>query len=205
MKYFNKLISISSESIESIKNVDLPVELKKLYREKNGFIAFESTFRIYDVDTLLNINNLIQLELSIGGVFFGDNALGEGFCIIGDDFYKYDFELGELEFMGKGIEDFSHTLLSNYNYYTGHQLAKDWMRHNNILDINNILIPIIPFSLGGEYSNENLVSYPRYEGIKSKIKFCKAISKYSDGMKVKLDEVYSLNPPNSASVHASDI
>ena len=35
MKYFNKLISISSESINSIKSVDLPVELKKLYREKN--------------------------------------------------------------------------------------------------------------------------------------------------------------------------
>ena len=69
MKYLNKLISISSESINSIKSVDLPVELKKLYREKNGFVAFESTFRIYDIDTLVNINSLIQSELSIGEYF----------------------------------------------------------------------------------------------------------------------------------------
>lgn len=55
MKYFNKLISISSESINSIRNVDLPFELQKLYREKNGFVAFESTFRIYDIDTVFMI------------------------------------------------------------------------------------------------------------------------------------------------------
>ena len=67
------------------------------------------------------------------------------------------------------------------------------MKYNNALDIHNILMPIIPFSLGGEYSNENLVAYPRYEGIKIKIKFCKTISGYSDGMQVKLDEVYNLN------------
>ena len=61
MKYFNKLISISSESINSIKSVDLPVELKKLYREKNGFVAFESTFRIYDIDKILSQNRLDDL------------------------------------------------------------------------------------------------------------------------------------------------
>ena len=205
MKYFNKLISISSESINSIKSVDLPVELKKLYREKNGFVAFESTFRIYDIDTLVNINSLIQSELSIGGIFFGDNALGEGFCIKGNDFYRYDFELDELEFIGTGIEEFSYALLSKYNYYTGYKLAKDWMKYNNALDIHNILMPIIPFSLGGEYSNENLVAYPRCEGIKIKIKFCKTISGYSDGMQVKLDEVYNLNSSDSTSVHTSAI
>lgn len=205
MKYFNKLISISSESINSIRNVDLPFELQKLYREKNGFVAFESTFRIYDIDTLLNINNFIQLELSIELIFFGDNALGEGFCIKGDDFYKYDFELDELEFIGRGIEEFSYALLSKYNYYTGYELAKDWMKYNNALDINNILMPIIPFSLGGDYSKENLVDYPRYEGIKIKIQFCKTISEYSDGMQVKLDEVYNLNSSDSSSVHASAI
>ena len=194
MKYFNKLISISSESINSIKSVDLPVELKKLYRGKNGFVAFESTFRIYDIDTLVNINSLIQSELSIGGIFFGDNALGEGFCI-----------KDELEFIGTGIEEFSYALLSKYNYYTGYKLAKDWMKYNNALDIHNILMPIIPFSLGGEYSNENLVAYPRCEGIKIKIKFCKTISGYSDGMQVKLDEVYNLNSSDSTSVHTNAI
>lgn len=183
----------------------MPVELKKLYREKNGFVAFESTFRIYDIDTLVNINSLIQSELSIGGIFFGDNALGEGFCIKGNDFYRYDFELDELEFIGKGIEEVSHALLSKYNYYTGYKLAKDWMKYNNALDIHNILMPIIPFSLGGEYSNENLVAYPRCEGIKIKIKFCKTISGYSDGMQVKLDEVYNLNSSDNTSVHTSAI
>lgn len=205
MKYFSKLISISSESINSIKSVDLPVELKKLYREKNGFVAFESTFRIYDIDTLVNINSLIQSELSIGGIFFGDNALGEGFCIKDDEFYRYDFELDELEFIGTGIEEFSYALLSKYNYYTGYKLAKNWMKYNNALDIHNILMPIIPFSLGGEYSNENLVAYPRCEGIKIKIKFCKTISGYSDGMQVKLDEVYNLNSSDSTSVHTNAI
>lgn len=183
----------------------MPVELKKLYRGKNGFVAFESTFRIYDIDTLVNINSLIQSELSIGGIFFGDNALGEGFCIKDDDFYRYDFELDELEFIGMGIEEFSYALLSKYNYYTGYKLAKDWMKYNNALDIHNILMPIIPFSLGGEYSNENLVAYPRCEGIKIKIKFCKTISGYSDGMQVKLDEVYNLNSSDSTSVHTNAI
>ncbi len=107
--------------------------------------------------------------------------------------------------MGKGIEEFSYTLLSKYNYYTGYELAKDWMKYNNVLDINNILMPIIPFSLGGEYSNENLVAYPRYEGIKIKIKFCKTISEYSDGMQVKLDELYNLNSLDSSITHTSAI
>lgn len=193
MSYLNKLINISSESISKVIDVKLPLELKKLYNVKNGFIAFESTLRIYDVDTVFNINRLIQEKLDIECIFFGDNALGDGFCIKNDEFYKYDFELGELELMGKGIEEFSLSLLSQYNYYTGYSLAKEWMENNKGLDINEVLMPIIPFSLGGEYSEKNLVAYPRDEGIIIKIDFCKSISKYSDGMQVNLEDVYNLH------------
>ncbi|RRN03846.1 HNH endonuclease [Bibersteinia trehalosi] len=192
MNYLNKLINISSESIKKTIDVKLPLELKKLYSIKNGFIAFENTLRIYDTDTMLNINRLIQEELCIEGLFFGDNSLGDGFCIKDDEFYKYDFELGELEFIGKGIEEFSCILLSKYNYYTGYSLAKEWMETNKKLEVDHILMPIIPFSLGGEYSVENLVSYSRYKGIKIKTNFCKKISKYGDGMQINVEDVYNL-------------
>lgn len=149
MSYLNELIDISSESIDKIiMNAKLPFELKKLYNLKNGFIAFENTFRIYDLDTLNKINALIQVELERDVLFFGDNSLGDGFCVKNDHFYKYDFELGEFELMGIGIEAFSNRLLSQYNYYTGYVLAKKWMSCNKLLSVNEILMPIIPFSLG---------------------------------------------------------
>ncbi|MDO9865749.1 hypothetical protein Q7452_12120 [Glaesserella parasuis] len=51
MNYLNKLIEISSNSIDDITDKKLPLELELLYHLKNGFIAFENS-----------INMILKLE-----------------------------------------------------------------------------------------------------------------------------------------------
>lgn len=192
MDYLDKLIDISSGTISEIISGNLPAELQKLYQMKNGFIAFESSLRIYDISSMQVINNSIVSKLNSDLLFFGDSALGDGFCIKNSNFYKYDFEIGEFEFMGKNLEDFSKTLLLEYNYYTGYELARSWMNINGLLPLEKILMPKIPFSLGGEYVVDNLIDYPRNKGIQKKIEFHKKIREINDGEKVILQEVYRL-------------
>lgn len=192
MYYLNKLIEISSDAIDNSTNFTLPIELEYLYKTKNGFIAFENTLRIYNINTIFIVNDFILPELKENILFFGDNSLGDGFCLKNNFFYKYDFEIGEFEFMGENLNEFSYNLLTNYNYYTGYSLAKKWMNDNNILNFDKILMPKIPFTLGGEYSISNLILYPRNQGIKKKMHFCKKINKLDDGNKVILQEIYKL-------------
>lgn len=192
MNYLNKLIVISSNSIDGVTDKKLPLELELLYQLKNGFIAFENTFRIYNIDTIEIVNKFVLPELKGEMLFFGDNSLGDGFCLKNGWFYKYDFETGELEFMGEDLNEFSKSLLLNYNYYTGYTLAKEWMNINGGLSFDKILMPRIPFILGGEYSVQNLVLYSRNDGFKKKMNLCKKISCFNDGEEVLLQEFYKL-------------
>lgn len=193
MNYLHKLIDISSNSIGKIKTTKLPIALQELYQMKNGFIAFESALRIYDINSIQDINHSINSsELNNDILFFGDSALGDGFCIKNNNFYKYDFELGEFDFMGKNLETFSKNLLLEYNYYTGYELVKNWMNINGLLPLEKILMPKIPFSLGGEYTPDNLIDYPRNKGIKKKIELCNKLREIKDGEKVILQRFYCL-------------
>lgn len=192
MNYLNKLMDISSEPISKLTSNNLPAELQKLYQIKNGFVAFESSLRIYDINHIQSINNAIISKLNGRILFFGDSALGDGFCIKDNNFYKYDFELGEFDFMGENIEDFSKKLLLEYDYYTGYKLVKNWMSINGLLPLEKILMPKIPFSLGGEYALDNLIDYPRIKGIQKKIELYKKLKGIDDGEKVVLQEIYRL-------------
>lgn len=126
-------------------------------------------------------------------IFFGENCMADVFCLYKNKFYRYDLELNELENMGEDLNEFSNNILKNYNYYTGYNLHIKWALKNRALLPNEILIPKIPFVLGGEYAEDNLIAIERIKGFSIKIDFQKKISSLQNGEKVKLEDVYILD------------
>ncbi|QPB41637.1 hypothetical protein [Rodentibacter haemolyticus] len=192
MSYLNKLIKISSKSLYPMYSINEQyIKLKDLFSYKNGFVAFEGCLRILplvDIEnerTIYSWNKFLNFETK-EYIFFGDNVLGDGFCTYKNLFYKYDFESGDLEFMGNTLEDFSKELIINYNYYTGYSIAKQWMETQSVVSFNDVLMPKIPFILGGEYSINNLYMSNIYESIQLKQYIYNKTKESEDGEKIKL-------------------
>lgn len=192
MSYLKKLIEISSDPKETYIGSDIPNKLMELYKHKDGFVAFENSLRIYPKTECDYINNIIGKLVSNNIYIFGDNALGDLFCLYEDIFFRYDLELNEFEELGDTLEIFSEKILSDYNYYTGYSLCYEWMINNRELHWHEILMPRIPFSVGGEYSIENLMAYSKMAGFEIKIMFSHKIKNFRDGDKIDLSNYYPL-------------
>ncbi|NBH74968.1 hypothetical protein [Rodentibacter pneumotropicus] len=177
--------------MEKTNKFNGPTLLEKFYIEKNGFLAFEGSFRVLPISEsfsrgFYSWNEFLAKELNLKDMlFFADNILGEGFCIYKDLFYKYDFESGDLELMGSNLEDFSSTLLSDYNYYTAYSIAKEWQEKNSEILFDEVLLPKLPFVLGGDYSINNLYLCNVRRMIILKSKILDSIKKHNDGDKIK--------------------
>lgn len=199
MNAINQLIHISSNAISNRKILSESKEINKLSEIlslKNGFQAFGRAFRMLSADqneqrNILSWNRFIQNILNDDRFFFfADSVLGDGFCFFENKIFKYDFESGDLELMGESLLDFSRELIKEYNYYTGYSLLKEWEKANNItLSFNQVLMPIMPFSLGGEFDISNLYQSDISIGITEKINLNNQIKTLNDGDVVKINLV----------------
>lgn len=196
MNKYNILLNISSEALSQNKNLsDIPEELQRLYRDKNGFQVFEGSLRILPCDNnffrnVITTNSFIKDYLDKEFYYFADNILGDAFCFHNGKFLKYDFESGEFDSMGSSLETFAETLLSDYNFYTGYSLAKEWQTYYGEIMFDEMLIPKIPFILGGEYKVANLEKSTVLNGLKKKINLYRNLKELCDGEKVQLNKVY---------------
>ena len=68
---------------------------------------------------------------------------------------------------------------------TGYSLEKEWQEENGKLGINERLVPIIPFVLGGEYEVSNLHSIDRIKGMRLRAEIANQISNIPDGSNVQ--------------------
>ncbi|MFZ7134924.1 hypothetical protein ACLSZP_06790 [Avibacterium avium] len=196
MSYTKKLLDISKPIINNLDiSLNIPKKIKALFDEFNAYQAFEGALRIscWQESGFRNISgwdNFMRENICKNTFFFADNILGDGFCLKNDLFFKYDFETGELEFMGEDLEQFSKTLLLDYNYFTAYSLAKEWQMKNGIITSKEILLPKIPFVLGGGYKYDNLVKKNMKDGLEKKIKIKKTLENIPDGKKIAFENLY---------------
>ncbi|MFZ7143624.1 hypothetical protein ACLSY0_10915 [Avibacterium avium] len=190
INYTKKLLEISKPiSNKPDISLNIPQKIKMLFNEFNSYQSFEGALRIccwkeIGFRNILGWDDFMRRNIDKDTFFFADNIIGDGFCLKDDLFFKYDFETGDFEFMGEDLERFAKTLLLDYNYFTAYSLAKEWQIKNGVITSKEILLPKIPFILGGEYKHENLVKKPMKYGLEKKIEIKKTLENIPDGEKI---------------------
>lgn len=206
-KYIDKLLEIASSSLE--KNIEnfsffdqfekgsinkIINELKVILMQKNGFYVFENSLMFYPssiqkeygIEAINdNIVMLYHLEKNTC-LFFAQDIFGNQFCLQENKIFLFDVETSELEFIAHTFEEWSALVLTDYNYWTGYQIAHEWQKNNGILDINERLAPKIPFVLGGEYKIENITKTGLIDSLKFRSNLASQILNLPDGAQIKL-------------------
>ena len=111
------------------------------------------------------------------------NALGEPFFIIKGEIIKYSPESGEREVVGSA-KNFDPIKLDDY--WTAKPLLEEWEQNNGHLEEGKILIPKIPFVLGGDYSHENLAAVSTLDGLDFYLDLRRQIKDLKDGETIVL-------------------
>ena len=175
MTSLSKLIDISSaiahDPTDPVQIDDLHNEiLLPMYLRKNGMIAFEGSLLILPSVSACGVPSLLgwnssggwrhNYDISDDITFFSMDAFAGQFGVSSDGIVRFDPETGGITRHSSDLDEWASMVLGDYNYETGYLAAHDWQLRNAPLDPGYRLLPKVPFILGGEYSCENLTSWP---------------------------------------------
>lgn len=165
------LSPISDSSAENICD-----ELITLYTDLNGFVGFEGALLCFPSNLELNISLKYMNDLNPWKYvycrdvqetfFFSADIFGHLFGVLRGGIMKFNPETGIIEKHSESIEEWASVIISNYDYETGWSLARDWQKENGPLNIEERLLPKVPFSIGGEYEISNLTVVKLNEAMK---------------------------------------
>jgi len=189
--YINKLLDISTDQISDNifpYNNDNEV-MRKLLRKKNGFFAFVGALHIFSYDEYKKIADILKKNALYDKecFYFGEDIFGNLFCEKNGKYYLLDIETGSYEFISDDLEAWAKTILDNYNYYTGYQLAYEWQKKNRKLKDNERLIPKIFFVLGGDFKIDNLYPMDRLDALNLRLDFYNKLKNLSDNDKIIIE------------------
>jgi hypothetical protein len=206
-KRTRKLLSISSAPIgdvlphlsEELLNTAgrLGAQLNELLTAKNGFYAFESALHVLPASCPTAPMDLerwndttlwkgLYGDLTRDFVFFAEDVLGGQFGIRHEQIHRFAPETGETEQFANNLEEWANKILDDYEYETGHPIAKKWQELHGPLNPGTRLFPRTPFVLGGEYSVDNLFALPAPEGMRYLADIYSQIADLPDGTSVEI-------------------
>jgi hypothetical protein len=167
---------------------------------RNGFVALESTLRLfplcrdpsglYDM-AFWNSDSAWRSsygELADGLWFFAENAIGEQFAI---DQQKggivvFDPEAGERRHLADDLEDWAGIVLKDWPELTMHPVVMKWQELNGPLHLSQSLVPKTMFIAGGKYEAENLFAVDAVEAMRFRGDIALQIKDLPDGAKIRI-------------------
>jgi hypothetical protein len=199
-----KLLKISSKpfsnqqeiKIKKGSNQERIEELSEILEEKNGFYSFEQalcifpskkshqSYSLYDWNDASFWENKYKDTSSL--FFFGEDIFGNKFCFQKNKVCFFNIETGEIEVISNTLEKWAEEILADYNYRTGYSLAHEWQKQNGLLEDKKRLLPNVPFTLGGEYSVENLVQADSLKVVEKASEIERKTRDLKDGTKVEI-------------------
>lgn len=178
------------------------VELLSMLARKNGFYAFENALHVLpcwpaqsapvgaaDVRTW-NEGALWRdwyQGLVDGLLFFAEDAFGCQFGIRGEEIVSFDPESGEIEAIAASLDEWAGQLLHNYKSMTGQPVAHAWQKVHGAIPQGKRLLPKIPFILGGQFDETNLVAVDAVEGMRYRAELWLQLRDLPDGAQVRLN------------------
>ena len=174
--------------------------LLKLLGLKNGFYAFESALHVLSCDGNSQEYDVVRwnsadlwrneyADMAEGCVFFAEDVFGNQFCLRGRQVFTFDAETGALELVTDGMDAWAERILTDYDLWTGHRLARDWQEIHGAIPIGARLVPTTPFVMGGEYAVGNLHAMESVKGMRYRASIAVQIRDLPDGTAAKLKVV----------------
>lgn len=171
-------------------------ELKHMYRHKNGFLAFDRALRFFAADPHAHDLSLSRWNsprlwrdhygtLADDLFFFADDIFGGQFCVKEGAVFSFEPETGTLERLADDLEGWAALMLTETDYYTGRPLAAAWQGQFGVLAPTQRLIPTLLFTLGGEFSLENLSAKDATLGMKIRGPIAQKIHNFPEGTKIR--------------------
>lgn len=197
MSYLAKLLAIGSPSIGAgIPGSVLPAELEPIYVSKNGFYAFESSLLVRHFGEPVNPLDLRQwnaaetwrsvFDSEPAGVCFAENLFGEQFVFQDGAVWHFDPETSEIARLADTLEQWAELILDDYDYRTGHSLAKEWQAQFGPLPRGTKLIPRRPFVIGGEFELSNLKATDEVASMRIRAAIANQIRDLPDGSPIDI-------------------
>jgi hypothetical protein len=91
-------------------------------------------------------------------VFFAEDLFGGQFAVDGTQIVTFDPETGHTDAIADDIYEWAGAIVENYLELTAYPLARAWQEAHGPIPPGHRLMPVQPFSLGGEYHIDNLVA-----------------------------------------------
>ena len=191
-----KLLQISSLNFDLIgQSYRNDKELIESIQNNHGFYAFESALHFFSKNEAELLNSFIEKNsLYYDAInncnFIAEDLFGNLFCKTMDNkYYLLDLETGDLEYIGNSFDSWAKNILEDYNYFTGYSIGHNWQKKYGMIEDQHRLIPIKPFVLGGEYSDENLMLIEQKKGLLSRHSLYQQIKDIPDNNKVIIDKI----------------
>src|SRR5260370_16262680 len=139
--------------------------------EKNGFYAFESALHIFPIGKKEGVMDLETWnstdvwreaygDLANGYLFFGEDILGNQFCLNQDGIDSLDAETGQVTHLADRL------VIKEYEFHTGYLLAHGWQLANRPLNPGERLVPKTLFVTGGGFPKQNLYAVDSRKGMR---------------------------------------
>ncbi len=171
-------------------------ELESLYRERNGFLAFDRALRVFPAIPpahMLSLNRWNGPRIwrdAYGGLaddllFFADDIFGGQFCIQKGKILAFDPETAALEQLAEDLDGWIDVILSETDYRTGRPFALDWQAANGTIEPMQRLVPKQLFMLGGEYVLDNFYVLDAVEAMRFRGEVARQTHGLPDGAQVR--------------------
>ncbi|MFD9338155.1 hypothetical protein ACFWBF_27700 [Streptomyces sp. NPDC060028] len=202
----NKLFSVASGAICAnlpksgpiFGGAESPLEI--LLTEMNGFYAFESALHVFPSGepglpgrSLEEWNSKTLWRESYGPlvpemVFFAEDVFGAQFAVARDGMvYSFNPETAAVSKFSEDVASWRDDIIEDWNYATGYSVGHEWQTRNGSLPPGHRLVPRIPFSVGGEFSFDNIIPVEAVAALKYWGGFALAISRLRDGDQFKFN------------------
>ena len=189
---------LSLDACSASESNRLPVELHKLLTSRNGFVAFESALVVFpstrfdEVPGVIEWNDLNGWKrhyldvLPKESICFAQDAFGDQFAISKSCILRMNSETGTVQEYSDSIEGWAERILENYMADTGWPLAHEWQVLHGPLSPHMRLLPRIPFVLGGEFDESNLVAVESQSAMEFLGRLYQAIREVPDGQPITI-------------------
>jgi len=187
-----------SEAI-AIEAAALPTSSKALwpiYSNKNGLLSFESSLMLLPTVSSQQVPSLQEWNAPSGWrrhydlpddvVFFAMDVFACQFGLNHIGIVRFEPESGDLSSHSVNLEEWATKLLNDYDYELGFPVAHDWQMRYGPLPLGARLLPKQPFTLGGEYSADNVIRWPVRDATQQFANLHRQIANVPDGQPVTI-------------------
>ena len=202
-----KLIAISSNSlnpgsysvefVQSDINISFDSELSGILSVRNGFYAFESALHVFPANStdeeigLVDWNNENLWKSNYDGlasdlICFGEDVFANQFAFRGNEIVRFNPETAEKTVLSDTLDGWAGLILSDYEFMTGHRVAKEWQAKFGKIPSGKRLCPIKPFAFGGEFLISNLKLTDTLTFLLEMGNLARQISELPNGARVRL-------------------